>query len=78
MVRVVEACNLNENIRSLDIGILSNDGLMRLAELLRENNSLEALDIEETKDHQKYWTSEGRAVFTDMLRTCTVLKKVGI
>ena len=45
LVRVIEACNLNKNIRSLNIGILTDDGLTQLAELLRENDSLEALEI---------------------------------
>ena len=40
LVRVIEACNLNENIKSLNIGVLTNDGLIRLAELLRENETL--------------------------------------
>ena len=78
MVRIVEACNLNTNIRSLNIGILTDEGLLRLAEILSENTSLEELEMEETKDHQKYWTSESRGAFTEMLRHCTVLKKVSI
>ena len=60
MVRVVEACNLNQNITSLNLGIVTNEGLARLAELLRENTSLESLAFEETDDHQKYWTGESR------------------
>jgi len=51
LVRIIEACNLNKNIKTLNIGVLTDDGLVQLAELLRENDSLEALEICETKDH---------------------------
>ena len=63
LVRIVEACNLNRHVKKLDIGVITEQGLVTLAELLRENESLEELDIEETSDHQKYWTDVGRAAF---------------
>lgn len=68
--------NGNKNIKKIDIGILTNRGLADLATLLRPNDSLEELEIAETKDHQKYWNQVGRDAFTEMLRESTVLKKV--
>ena len=76
LVRIVEACNLNKNIKKLNIGILTDDGLATLANLMKENTSLEELEMEETKNHQKYWTNVGRAAFNDTLKHHTVLKKV--
>ena len=68
--------NANKNIKKIDIGILTNRGLADLATLLRPNDSLEELEITETKNHQKYWSQLGRDAFTEMLRESTVLKKV--
>ena len=78
LVRLIEACNQNKNILQLNVGILTDKGLSRLAELLKENNSLEEILIEETKDHQKYWSDHGRHAFTKMLQTFTTLKRVKI
>ena len=78
LVRIMEACNLNKNIQKLNIGVLTNCGLMKMAELLKENDSLEELKFTETKDHQKYWTEEGRAAFLETLKKCTQLKKIKV
>lgn len=51
LTRVVEACNGNENIKRLNIGVLTDEGLERLAQLLAQNESLEEIEIQETKDH---------------------------
>jgi len=75
---VVEACNGNHNIKRLNIGVLTDEGLERLSHLLAHNESLEEIEIQETKDHQKLWTDRGRNAFTEMLRQGTVLKKVGL
>ena len=63
LTRMIEACNLNRNIKELHIGVLTDAGLQTLARLLAEHTSLEDLSFEETKDHQKYWTTEGKAAF---------------
>ena len=76
LVRVIEAVNLNTNIKKLNVGVVTDEGLALLADLLRENTSLEQIKIKETDDHQKYWTDAGRSAFTEMIKTCTVLKKV--
>merc|ERR1712060_355870 len=76
LVRLMEAVNANENIKYLTVGVLTDDGLVQLAELLRGNNTLEEISFQETKDHQKLWTERGRSAFTEMLKDCTCLKEV--
>ena len=71
LVRLIEAANLNKHILKLNIGVITDRGLQMLSDLLRENDTLEEIVIEETDDHQKYWTDAGRASFTSMLKTCT-------
>ena len=78
LVRILEAANQNKNIKKLNIGILTDAGLKVAADLLRENTSLEELEFEETADHQKYWTDEGRCAFTETIKRHTVLKKVQV
>ena len=71
LVHMIEAVNQNKNILKLDIGIVTNHGLEQLAELLKENTSLEEIAIEETTDHQKYWSNSGRLAFTRTLKSFT-------
>ena len=76
LTRIIEACNGNANIKHLNIGVLTDNGLESLSRLLRENTSLEVIEIQETKDHQKLWSEIGRGAFTETLKKCTVLKQV--
>ena len=43
LTRMIEAVNCNENIKRLDIGILSDAGLKQIATLLEPNKSLEEI-----------------------------------
>jgi len=76
LTRVIEACNLNTNVKRLHIGVLTDEGLQALATLLASNESLEQLTFEETKDHQKYWTTAGKAALVSMLKNGTKLMDV--
>ena len=78
LVRILEAANQNKNIKKLHIGTITEAGLKTVADLLVENTSLEELEFEETGDHQKYWTDEGRGAFTETIKRHTILKKVSI
>ena len=78
LVRILEAANQNKNIKKLNIGTITDAGLKVVADILRENTSLEELEFEETADHQKYWTDEGRGAFTETIKRYTELKKVNI
>jgi len=50
LTRLIEAVNGNSNIKRLDIGVLTNEGLTHVASILAPNQSLEELTIEETDD----------------------------
>ena len=56
-LRIIDAANKSEHLERLDVGILTDDGLMLLAERLAENHHLNELIFTETADHQKYWTA---------------------
>jgi len=76
LVRIIEAVNANKNILKLNCGIVTDCGLEILAEKLQTNTSLEEIIFQETEDHQKFWTKQGRGAFTKMMENCTQLKKV--
>jgi hypothetical protein len=78
LVRIIEAVNQNKHIIKLNVGILTDHGLGLLASLLKDNTSLEEIAVEETKDHQKYWSDIGRQAFCSMLKSFTQIKKVKI
>ena len=40
LIRILEACNKNKNIKSLNAGLVSNKGLKALAQVLAANDSL--------------------------------------
>ena len=76
LVRIIEAVNLNENILKLNVGVVTDAGLLNLAELLKPNNSLEEITITETSDHQKYWSSASKKAFATMMKKHTQLRRV--
>jgi hypothetical protein len=75
---MIEAVNCNENIKRLDIGVLTDQGLKDMAEMLRLNNHLDEISFQETSDSQKVWTKQGKGAFTDMMKDCTKLKRVNM
>lgn len=48
LVRLIESVNLNKNILKLNIGVLTDEGLKKLAETIKCNDSLEEITITET------------------------------
>ena len=50
LVRIIEAVNINKNIVQLSIGEVTDNGLVMLSELLKGNNSLEEIVMDQTKD----------------------------
>ena len=76
LVRILEAVNANKNILKLHCGVVTDQGLQILAEKLKENTTLEEIFFQETKDHQKFWTSRGRNALSECLKFHTCLKKV--
>lgn len=51
MTRIIEAINSNKNVKRLKIGILTDEGLKALSELIKPNEHLEELAIQETSNH---------------------------
>ena len=51
LTRIIEAVQGNSNIKRLNVGILTNEGLMTVSRLLEGNLSLDELFMQETKDH---------------------------
>jgi len=47
---MIEAVNQNKNVKKLNIGVLTDSGLALMADLLRQNDSLDELKIKETSD----------------------------
>lgn len=76
LVRVLQAVNANKNILKLHIGIVTDRGLHCLADILKGNDSLEEIIMQETTDPQKLWSDFGKEALTNMLRSKTQLKKV--
>ena len=76
LTRIAEACNNNHNLKRVDMGVLTDQGLRSLSELLAANTSLESISFQETKDHQNYWTPEGRQIFVNLLKTSTKIMDV--
>ena len=77
-MRVIEAVNQNKNILKLNIGVVTDRGLIAISELLQPNDSLEEITITETSDHQKYWSEEGKEKFTEMMKEHTQVRRVKI
>ena len=71
LTRIIEAVNGNEHIKRLDIGILTDQGLKNMAEMLKPNEYLDEITFQETLDPQKLWTSLGRGAFSEMMKDST-------
>ena len=60
----------------LNLGVITDQGLLSLSELLKSNESLEEITFAETSNHQKYWSKESKAAFALMMSKNTRLKRV--
>jgi hypothetical protein len=58
LIRIVEACNKNKNIISVNLGLVSNRGLKNIAEILKNNKSLSKLKFAENPDLK--WSIESK------------------
>jgi hypothetical protein len=74
LLRILEACNANPNIKKVHLGYVSSKGLKLMGQTLKVNKSLEKLKFQEHKDHP--WDAPSKQVFIDLLKTYTNLKKV--
>ena len=66
LLRIIEASNRNTNIKSLNLGIVTGDGLLTIARSLQNNHSLQKLKFEECPDCP--WEEKGKSEFIAMLK----------
>jgi hypothetical protein len=76
LLRIIDAANKTPTLEKLNVGVLTDNGLMLLSQRLTGNNYLSELEFSETSDHQQYWTGEAMRMFCDLLKSSTILKKV--
>jgi hypothetical protein len=74
LLRILEACNANSNIKKVHLGYVSSKGLKLMGQTLKINKSLEKLKFQEHKDLK--WDAASKQVFVDLLKTYTNLNKV--
>ena len=74
LIRILEACNANKNIKSLHAGYVSLKGLKALGEVLKDNDSLQKLKFQE--DGGSKWDDSAKAMFIELLKTNKCLEKV--
>ena len=60
----------------MNLGIITDQGLLKLSELLKANSSLEEITFSETSDHQKYWSEKSKKSFTAMMENNTNIRRV--
>ena len=74
LIRILEACNKNKNIKSLSAGYVSNKGLKALAQVLEKNDSLQKLKFQE--DGESKWKDDSKAAFVNLLKNSKNFEKV--
>uniref|UniRef100_A0A7S3MUL3 Uncharacterized protein n=1 Tax=Strombidium inclinatum TaxID=197538 RepID=A0A7S3MUL3_9SPIT len=76
MLRVLEACNVNKNIKKLTLGYVSAKCLKLMGDTLNSNSNIEKLKFQECLDPTKRWDKASKDSFIDNLKTCKNLTKV--
>ena len=74
LIRILEACNANKNIKKVTLGFVSSSGLKIMARTLKINKTLEKLKFQEHKELR--WEEDSKKVFIDLLKTDTNIVKV--
>jgi len=68
LVRIIDAANKTPSLEKLNVGILTDNALLLLADRLRDNKYLLELKFKETEDHQQYWSCESQKAFCQLLK----------
>ena len=76
LIRIIDAANKTPALTNLNVGVLTDEALLLLAERLKDNKHLVQLSFSETDDHQQYWSEKSRQAFCNLLKTQTQIKKV--
>lgn len=74
LLRIIEAANVNSNIRKLHMGVISDRALLLMAETLKKNTTLEKLKF--TEDPDNTWSESSKHGFIEMLKQHKNLIKV--
>lgn len=72
--RIIEASNVNKNVKKINLGFVSDRSLKSIGELLKHNSSLEKLKFSEHKS--KLWSTAHKELFVQTLKENKTLKKV--
>ena len=70
----MEGASSNENLKNLDVGTVSDDGLRIMARELEKNVSLQWLTFTENPD--KTWTKGAKRAFADAIRDYTKIETI--
>jgi len=76
LVRIIDAANKTPSLEKLNVGVLTDNALLMLADRLKDNKHLLELKFEETEDHQQYWSRDSQQAFCQLLKEGTQLKKI--
>jgi hypothetical protein len=73
-MRIIEAANQNKNITTLNVGIVTSHGLLRMAQSLRHNETLQKLKFTESEECP--WNENVKAEFVKTLKSHKCFCKV--
>jgi len=76
LVRIIDAANKTPSLEKLNVGVLTDNALLLMADRLRDNKHLKELKFQETEDHQQYWSRDSQQAFCQLLKGGTHLKKI--
>lgn len=65
LLRVLEGCNANKNIKKVHLGAVSAEGMILMSKCLMYNTSIQKLKFQEHKELK--WTKESKQAFLDLL-----------
>ncbi len=71
---ILEAANSNENMKYLDLGYVSDDGLQMMTELLKFNKTLEEIRFKECKE--KPFEESSKLAFVELLMNYTEIEEI--
>lgn len=68
LLRIIEALNVNPNIKSAHLGIITDNQLKLVAKNLKYNKSLQKIKFQEC--FLSPWSKENKALFIKLLSEC--------
>ena len=74
LLRILEACNSNQNIKKINLGYISDRGLKLVADTFLHNRSLNKLKFQEEEENP--WSEQSKDAFLKLLKVNKWLTKV--